>query len=102
LWWEIGTTTKILSLTFDLYVIGLGNVNCYLKMAQDVTEEGRDTSSDAGDPPRPSVSESSQCRDVEAKLPDPDMFSGTDKNGINPGANRFPYCIVWTPIPLLT
>jgi len=69
------------------------------KMAQDVTEGNLESGSAS-----PSVAEASQTRDKldVPQLPDPDIFSGTDKNGINPVANRFPFCIVWTPIPLLT
>jgi hypothetical protein len=25
-----------------------------------------------------------------------------DQSRVNPPRNRYPYCIVWTPIPLLT
>jgi len=38
--------------------------------------------------------------EVQAAMPDVDMSSV--EAPINPDEDKFPFCIVWTPIPLIT
>ena len=52
-------------------------------------------------PPKPDQ-QTQRASKNSYKIDDLDFEEDMDQSKVNPQRNRYPFCIVWTPIPLLT